>query len=68
MATSNPATLTPEYLAEDESGKLITVMWVATILPFIFVSLRLYVRTVIKKSFGWDDGIACVALVSLVGL
>lgn len=64
MATTAVPTMTPEYMAESESAKLITVMWIVTVLPMIFVGLRVYVRLCVKKHFGWDDAIACVALVS----
>lgn len=64
MAATSAAPLSAEYLAEDDSGKLIAVMWTATVLPVIFVCLRVYARLVIRKTFGWDDGIAIAALVS----
>ena len=65
MAASSPA-LTPEYLAQDDSGKTITVMWIVTGLPIVFICLRLYSRGVLaeQKRLGWDDGIAVLALVS----
>ena len=64
MATTSATPLSAEYLARDDSGKLIAVMWTATIVPLIFVCMRVYARVFIRKTFGWDDGIAIAALVS----
>jgi hypothetical protein len=38
------------------------------ILAWISVSLRCYVRLKLVKSFGWDDGLMVVALVSTLSL
>lgn len=68
MASSPAAHPSADYLARDDSSKIIVVMWTVTIVPLLFVCLRLYARLVIRKTFGWDDGIAVAALVSSSGL
>jgi hypothetical protein len=37
-------------------------------LAWVAVSLRLYVRLKLVKSFGWDDGLMGLALVSVLSL
>lgn len=41
----------------------VTIMF--TVLIWITVPLRVYTRTFIRKSFGWDDSFAVVAFVRL---
>jgi hypothetical protein len=58
------ATATPsaEYLAQDESTKVIVVMWVVTGISFLFIILRVWARCILAPGrFGWDDTIAIAA-------
>ncbi|KAL2005576.1 hypothetical protein VTN00DRAFT_10069 [Thermoascus crustaceus] len=56
----------PGYLAESRSSTVKSVMWVVSLVPFVIVCLRLYVRIKVKGVFGWDDGIVMVAMGCLV--
>jgi hypothetical protein len=63
MAAASAAR-SPEYLAQDDSTKVIVVMWIVTGIPITFILLRLYARVYLAPGrFGWDDGIAIVAVV-----
>ncbi|KAJ5875695.1 uncharacterized protein N7473_013042 [Penicillium subrubescens] len=42
------------------------VMWTMAIVPLVFVLMRLYVRVVMKRVFGWDDFIIIVATGCLI--
>jgi hypothetical protein len=33
-------------------------MWTMSMVPLVFVLMRLYVRVYMRRVFGWDDGIA----------
>jgi hypothetical protein len=39
------------------------VMWTMSMIPLLFVLMRLYVRLYMRRVFGWDDGIAVAAVV-----
>lgn len=41
------------------------VMWVMAIVPLAFVLMRLYVRVLLRRVFGWDDLIIIIAIVSI---
>jgi hypothetical protein len=43
--------------------KIITMMWVMTILSLIFLVLRIYCRIKFRKTRGWDDWILTVGWV-----
>lgn len=51
------------FLSETRAPTVKGVMWIMSIVPLIFVGMRLYVRIYIRRVFGWDDGIAIVAIV-----
>ena len=53
-------------VAGDRSLSVRAVAGTFAVLAWISVSLRSYVRLRIVKSFGWDDGLIVVALVSVV--
>ncbi|EAW14121.1 uncharacterized protein ACLA_071540 [Aspergillus clavatus NRRL 1] len=52
---------------ESQAPKIRGVMWTMTIVPFISVCLRTYVRLFMKRAFGWDDACAIVAVGCLIG-
>jgi hypothetical protein len=51
-------------MAEDRGPQLAAVAILFLTLSWLAVSLRVYVRTVMMKSFGLDDWLAVAALVS----
>ncbi|KAF7169151.1 hypothetical protein CNMCM5623_001938 [Aspergillus felis] len=53
-------------MAMDKGTKAIAVMWVMTLLSFIFVPLRLYTRIFIIKALGTDDHVYNLAWVFLL--
>jgi hypothetical protein len=64
MAATAQPTPSPEYLAQDESTKIIIVMWFVTGVPLVFILLRIWARSVLAPGrFGWDDTIAIAAQV-----
>lgn len=52
------------YIQASRAPLLQGVMWTMAIVPLVFVLMRLYVRVVMKRVFGWDDYIIIVATVS----
>ncbi|KXG52263.1 uncharacterized protein PGRI_085470 [Penicillium griseofulvum] len=42
------------------------VMWTMSMIPLVFVLMRLYVRLYMRRVSGWDDGIAIAAVCCLV--
>ncbi|KAJ5811030.1 hypothetical protein N7447_010546 [Penicillium robsamsonii] len=58
MPSSEGASLPLESQAAMVQG----VMWTMTVIPLIFVLMRLYVRVYMRRVFGWDDAIVIVAL------
>jgi hypothetical protein len=52
------------YIQASRAPLLQGVMWTMAIVPLVFVLMRLYVRVVMKRVFGWDDFIIIVATVS----
>jgi hypothetical protein len=61
-----PPVPSPEYMAETRGPIISGVTWLAVVLPLVVVSLRLYTRAVLRKVFGVDDYLICVAMVSTV--
>lgn len=57
-----------DYLQASRAPLLQGVMWTMAIVPLVFVLMRLYVRAVLKRVFGWDDFIIIIATVSLHSL
>ncbi|GIK07119.1 hypothetical protein Aspvir_002774 [Aspergillus viridinutans] len=53
-------------MAMDKGTKAIAVMWVMTILSFLFVPLRLYTRIYIIRALGLDDHVYNLAWVFLL--
>ncbi|KIX02573.1 uncharacterized protein Z518_08514 [Rhinocladiella mackenziei CBS 650.93] len=54
-------------LASDDQGpKVVVVLWVLTVIPALFVALRLYTRITLSKSYGWDDTVIVAAWVLLL--
>ncbi|KAF5020469.1 hypothetical protein F66182_7508 [Fusarium sp. NRRL 66182] len=64
MASEPPPS--SEYLAESRSPVIRSVTWLSVILPFIFVSLRVYTRLFVRKVFGLDDWVIVFALILLI--
>jgi hypothetical protein len=60
--------LSPEYINENNSARIVGVVGFFHVLAFIFVSLRVYVRLRLVRAFGIDDGLIVVAVVSLFHL
>ncbi|OOQ86296.1 hypothetical protein PEBR_22866 [Penicillium brasilianum] len=54
------------YLQESRAPLLQGVMLTMAIVPLIFVLMRLYVRVILKRVFGWDDFIIIVATACLI--
>lgn len=46
--------------------KIVTVMWIMTLSPLVFLTLRLYCRIHYRKSVSWDDYIIAVSWVCTV--
>lgn len=44
---------------------VIAVMWVETVIAFIFTALRLYTRKKLVNNIGWDDHLAAASMVRL---
>ncbi|KAJ5747843.1 uncharacterized protein N7511_009539 [Penicillium nucicola] len=60
------STLNDDFLSETRAPTVKGVMWVMSLIPLLFVAMRLYVRIYLRKVFGWDDGIAIVAICCLI--
>ena len=60
---SNPSA---SYLAESRSSTVQGVMWTMGLVPLVFVGMRLYVRVLLKRVFGWDDFIIIITIVSIL--
>lgn len=43
----------------------LAVVLIFTALAIVFVLLRIYIRIWIRHSFGWDDGMVIVSMVSV---
>jgi hypothetical protein len=55
-------------MAEDRGPQVSGVSTLFLVLTWIFVSMRIYCRLVIVKSFGLDDYLAVIAQVSILPL
>lgn len=53
--TAAPKPLDPAYVAESNTVMIVTVVTIFHFLALIFVSLRIYARAVVIKTFGKDD-------------
>ncbi|KAJ4291258.1 hypothetical protein N0V88_006259 [Collariella sp. IMI 366227] len=53
--TAAPKPLDPAYVAESNTVMIVTVVTIFHFLALIFVSLRIYARAVVIKTFGRDD-------------
>ncbi|KAJ5502132.1 hypothetical protein N7463_005006 [Penicillium fimorum] len=62
MSSSGGASLPLESQVATVQG----VMWTMTVIPLIFVLMRLYVRVYMRRVFGWDDAIAIVAMCCMI--
>ncbi|KAJ5474673.1 hypothetical protein N7475_004239 [Penicillium sp. IBT 31633x] len=62
MASSRDAS----FLLETRAPTVKGVMWTMSMVPLVFVLMRLYVRVYMRKVFGWDDGIAVAAMGCLI--
>ncbi|KAF3401588.1 hypothetical protein F1880_010034 [Penicillium rolfsii] len=54
------------YIHASRAPLLQGVMWTMAIVPAVFVLMRLYVRVMMKRVFGWDDFIIIVATGCLI--
>jgi hypothetical protein len=64
MSSNGGAHLPIESQAPTVKG----VMWTMSMVPLVFVLMRLYVRVYMRRVFGWDDGIAIAAIVRVSSL
>ena len=64
MSSNGVAHLPIESQAPTVKG----VMWTMSMVPLVFVLMRLYVRVYMRRVFGWDDGIAIAAIVRVSSL
>ncbi|KAJ5963467.1 uncharacterized protein N7479_003343 [Penicillium vulpinum] len=62
MSSSGGASLPLKSHASTVQG----VIWTMSMVPLVFVLMRLYVRVCMRRVFGWDDGIAIAAIGCLV--
>ncbi|KAI4622900.1 uncharacterized protein J4E87_005993 [Alternaria ethzedia] len=58
----------PEYMAENQAGRLMAVEGSLFALSTSAILLRFYVRLFMLKTFGWDDAMMAIALVIDLGL
>jgi hypothetical protein len=56
--------LPPEYVNASNAARIVGVVGFFHVLAFIFVALRIWVRTKMVRAFGIDDGLIIVAAVS----
>ncbi|PWY74281.1 hypothetical protein BO70DRAFT_354661 [Aspergillus heteromorphus CBS 117.55] len=59
---SSTPELTPAFLAEDRRPQARIGIAVVTALSALVVLVRVYARGFLIRSFGWDDGLICAAL------
>lgn len=53
----------PVLDAESRSMEIITVLIAFSVISTLAVSLRTYIRFVVLRTFGWDDGVMIAAQV-----
>ncbi|KAE8148708.1 hypothetical protein BDV25DRAFT_12616 [Aspergillus avenaceus] len=63
MASAATPQLTPEFLAQDRRPQATIGIGVVTALSGIVVLFRVYARLLLIRSFGWDDGLICAAMI-----
>ncbi|GKZ17773.1 hypothetical protein AbraCBS73388_010092 [Aspergillus brasiliensis] len=61
-STSSTLQLTPEFLAQDRRPQARIGIGVVTALSGVIVLIRVYARWFMIRSFGWDDGLICMAM------
>ncbi len=64
MATTT-TTYPLEYVNESNAGRIVGLVAAFHFLALTFVSLRVYVRAVMVRAFGVDDGLIVAAVVRL---
>ncbi len=64
MATTT-TTYSAEYVNESNAGRIVGLVGTFHFLALAFVSLRVYVRAVMVRAFGVDDGLIVAAVVRL---
>ncbi|OJI85973.1 hypothetical protein ABZX51_002172 [Aspergillus tubingensis] len=62
MASTSTPDLTPEFLAQDRRPEARIGIGVVTALSGAVVLIRVYARWFMIRSFGWDDGLICIAM------
>jgi hypothetical protein len=60
-----PATVDPARAAESNLSWILGVLVVFHVIAILFVFLRLYTRIFMVKTFGLDDVLICLSMVSL---
>ena len=60
----NAALLEPPSERQNKGTGLLVVAFLLTFIASIVLTLRLYIRTWVNRTLGWDDGLITVSLVS----
>ena len=58
----------PENPSETLGNTIPNMEITLLVLSFLVVALRVYIRTVQTRSFGWDDGVVVFNLIPLTGM
>ena len=61
-------TYSAEYVNESNAGRIVGLVGAFHFLALAFVSLRVYVRAVMVRAFGVDDGLVVAAVVRFCSL
>lgn len=59
--TSTPGPFPPDI---SRASELLVVRWLTLSIAVLLVSLRFYIRGIIRKNLGWDDFTILLAIVS----
>ncbi|RAK96824.1 uncharacterized protein BO80DRAFT_448986 [Aspergillus ibericus CBS 121593] len=62
MGSASTLQLTPEFLAQDRRPQARIGIGVVTALSGVVVLIRVYAPWSLIRSFGWDDGLICIAM------
>lgn len=62
-STSSAGPLPPDV---SRGSDLVIVTWVTVSIALLFVSLRFYIRGILRKNLGWDDHLILLATVSYI--
>ncbi|OOF99322.1 hypothetical protein ASPCADRAFT_160022 [Aspergillus carbonarius ITEM 5010] len=68
MGSGSTLQLTPEFLAQDRRPQARIGIGIVTALSGIIVLIRVYARWFMIRSFGWDDGLICIAMLTNIAV